>query len=267
MLGWRGAVIAADPAILAMIAHHAVLYGDLADPVALLRDERLPTALSRYWAYSRGASADELGPEQVAEYSTLMATTQSLVAGEILDAYALDGHTCLLDIAGGEGGFLVAAAARAPRLRLHLFELPGVAARARARLAAAGLTGRSEVTAGDFARSPLPAGADLISLVRVIHDHDDAKAQALLSAAHAALPTGGTLLLAEPMAAAPAATRVGHAYFGFYLLAMRSGAAPFGGRTRRHAARGRLSQFARRRHAPAAADRFDRCASLNVNSH
>lgn len=223
MLGWRGAVIGSDPAICAMIAHHAVLYADLADPVALLRDEQSPTGLSRYWAYSRNLAADQLGPEQVAGYSALMAASQSLVASEILDSYALDGHDCLLDVAGGEGGFLVAAAARAPTLRLKLFELPGVAARARARLAAAGLNERSEVMAGDFRHAPLPPGADLISLVRVIHDHDDAKAQALLAAVHAALPAGGTLLLAEPMAAAPAANRVGHAYFGFYLLAMRSG--------------------------------------------
>lgn len=223
MLGRHGAVIAAEPGILAMVAHHAVLYADLADPLALLRDEDAPTALSRYWAYSRTADGDALGAADVAAYSALMSTSQTLVASEILDAYPLDRHRCLLDVAGGEGGFLMAAAARAPGLQLKLFELPGVAARARARLDQAGLAARSEVVAGDFQHTPLPDGADLVSLVRVIHDHDDAKAQALLAAAHRALPAGGTLLLAEPMAAAPAAARVGHAYFGFYLLAMRSG--------------------------------------------
>jgi demethylspheroidene O-methyltransferase len=59
--------------------------------------------------------------------------------------------------------------------------------------------------------------------VRVIHDHDDAAALAILRAARAALPAGGTLLLAEPMAGTAGAEAMGAAYFGFYLLAMGSG--------------------------------------------
>jgi demethylspheroidene O-methyltransferase len=42
---------------------------------------------------------------------------------------------------------------------------------------------------------------------------------------HRALPPGGTLLVAEPMAGAPGAPRTGDAYFGMYLLAMRGGRA------------------------------------------
>ena len=67
----------------------------------------------------------------------------------------------------------------------------------------------------------MPEGADLITALRVIHDHDDDAAAALLRAIRAALPPGGTLLLAEPMAQAAGAA--GDAYFGFYLLAMGSG--------------------------------------------
>jgi hypothetical protein len=36
-------------------------------------------------------------------------------------------------------------------------------------------------------------------LIRVLHDHDDGDAQAILRGAFAALPPGGTLLIAEPM--------------------------------------------------------------------
>jgi demethylspheroidene O-methyltransferase len=59
--------------------------------------------------------------------------------------------------------------------------------------------------------------------VRVVHDHDDERVLALLRAVRAALPPGGTLLLAEPMAGTPGAQAMGDAYFGFYLLAMGSG--------------------------------------------
>jgi demethylspheroidene O-methyltransferase len=76
---------------------------------------------------------------------------------------------------------------------------------------------------GSFLDDTLPPGADLVTLVRVCFDHDDAVVGALLRRVHAALAPGGTLLIAEPMAGLPGAERVGDAYFGLYLLAMRSG--------------------------------------------
>ena len=78
---------------------------------------------------------------------------------------------------------------------------------------------------GDFGCDPLPTGADIVSLVRVIHDHDDPVALAILQAARRALPPGGTLLLAEPMSGTAGAEPIGDAYFGFYLLAMGRGRA------------------------------------------
>ena len=82
---------------------------------------------------------------------------------------------------------------------------------------------RAKVHGGDFHRTELPRGADLISFVRVLHDHDDPAALALLRAAREALPPGGRVLIAEPMAATPGAEAMGDAYFGWYLMAMRSG--------------------------------------------
>ena len=212
-----------NPGIAAMVEHHALLYGDLQDPVALLRGDRPETELSRYWAYARADQPSALDAERVAAYSALMSASQPLVADEVLDAYALERHHCLLDVGGGEGTFLAAAAARAPSLRLMLFDLPAVALRAEARFAAAGLAERVRVVGGDFFKDPLPVGADVVSLVRVVHDHDDAAALALLRAVRRALPADGTLLLAEPMSGTPGAEPIGDAYFGFYLLAMGSG--------------------------------------------
>nr|WP_306421764.1 methyltransferase [Methylobacterium trifolii] len=216
-----GAALIGNPSIAAMIEHHAMLYADLADPVALLRGQAPPTRLSGYWPYATGAA--EIGDETVAPYSRLMAASQALIAGDILDAYPLSSHACLMDVGGGEGAFLEAAAGRAPQLALMLFDLPPVAARAAARFAAAGLGPRLTCHGGSFHEGALPQGADAISLVRVVHDHDDAAALALLRAAHTALPPGGSLVLAEPMAGTPGAEPVGDAYFGFYLLAMGSG--------------------------------------------
>ncbi|MEN9419508.1 MAG: hypothetical protein RI988_3128 [Pseudomonadota bacterium] len=222
-LGPLGAPLVDNEALTAMIEHHAVLYADLADPVALLRGAGPPPALARYWAYATADAPGALPTGQVAAYSALMSASQPLVAEEVLDAYDVSRHGCLLDVGGGEGRFLLAAARRAPRLRLKLFDLPAVVPPARDAFARAGVADRAEVHGGDFTRDTLPAGADIASLIRVMYDHGDARALTILRAVHAALPPGGTLLLAEPMAGAPGAPRMGDAYFGFYLLAMGSG--------------------------------------------
>ena len=236
-LGRLGAPMVANEAVSAMVEHHAVLYGDLADPVALLRGGVSP-ALSRYWAYASTAAPGELPPEAVNEYSALMSASQPLVADEVLDAYDIGAHRCLLDVGGGQGRFLLAAARRSPTLQLQLFDLPGVVPAARRAFAAAGVAGRAQVHGGDFARDALPRGADIASLIRVIYDHPDERAAPILAAVYAALPPGGTLLLAEPMAGATGARRMGDAYFNFYLLAMQ------GGRSRSAADLSRLVQAA-----------------------
>jgi demethylspheroidene O-methyltransferase len=226
-LATLGAAVIGNDGLTAMVEHHALLYADLADPVALLRRGPNPdTALARYWAYARAEQPGSLRAEAVSDYSALMAASQGFIAEEVLAAYpALGRHRCLLDLGGGDGRFLAAAAAKHPALRLVLFDLPPVAARAEARFASAGLAGRARAVGGSFLDAEsLPRGeADIVSLVRVVHDHDDDNALTILRAARAALPPGGTLLLAEPMAGTPGAEPAGAAYFGFYLLAMGSG--------------------------------------------
>jgi demethylspheroidene O-methyltransferase len=220
-LGVLGAALIGNPAVSAMIEHHPLLYSDLRDPVALLHGER-NTALARLWPYAREPHPAKLGTAEIGRYTTLMAASQPLMANDVLAAYRLDRHHCLLDLGGGNGSFLTEAAAAAPGLKLMLFDLPAVVEQARDHLAQSGLASRTKVFGGDFRIDPLPEGADIISLIRVIHDHDDDVAMAILSAAWQALPVGGTLLLAEPVAGTPNAERVG-VYFAFYLLAMGSG--------------------------------------------
>jgi demethylspheroidene O-methyltransferase len=217
-LGPLGAALVGNDAIASMVAHHRMLYADLADPVALLRAPPGQTQLARYWEYDPAGERD--GKQA---YTALMAASQSLVAEEIIAAYPLGKHKRLLDIGGGDGSFLRAAASRHDHLQLMLFDLPAVAARAAERFEQAGLAARASTFGGSFLTDSLPPGADIISLVRVIHDHDDDAAMRILHAARAALAPDATLILAEPMADTPGAEPIGHAYFGFYLLAMGRG--------------------------------------------
>jgi demethylspheroidene O-methyltransferase len=221
-LGPLGAAMLGNPGIAAMVEHHCALYADLADPVALLRGEIADRQLARYWPYARGNAGSDLGHDAVSPYTALMSASQPMVAEMVLGAYSFARHRCLLDVGGGDGSFLIAAGRAAPGLKLQLFDLPEVAAIAKDRLAAAGMGAKASVTGGSFLRDSLPRGADVVSLIRVLHDHDDENVLALLRAVRAVLPAGGTLVIGEPMSGESGTDAVS-AYFSMYLYAMGSG--------------------------------------------
>jgi demethylspheroidene O-methyltransferase len=211
-LGSDGAALLGNPGVAEMVLHHRAFYEDLADPVALLRRGGGEGALAEFWPYG----ADD--QSAIARYSSLMAASQPMIAGQVLDAVSFLDVCHLLDIGGGDGAFLEAVRARWPTLALSLFDLPPVAERARGRL-----EGGAAIFAGSFIDDPLPGGADMVSLIRVLHDHDDSVAQALLGKIRGILPSKGRLLIAEPMAGTRGAKAMGYGYFGMYLLAMGSG--------------------------------------------
>jgi demethylspheroidene O-methyltransferase len=161
--------------------------------------------------------------ESVAGYSQLMTGSLPMIAEEILDAYPFQNHRSVMDVGGGEGAFVAALARRRPGLQLHLIDLPDVAARAHQRFRGSGLADRIATHGIDFLTQPLPSGSDAITLVRIVHDHDDAAVATLLRAVWRALAPGGSLIIAEPMSHTRGAERVADAYFALYLLAMGSG--------------------------------------------
>ncbi|MEO1573972.1 MAG: methyltransferase [Pseudomonadota bacterium] len=218
--GMLGAVIANDPSLQAMVHHHEHLYRDLVDPVALLRGEVTAASLNQYWPY---AGAEDIPENAASRYSELMAASQPMVAEQVIDAFDFKRFSTLMDVGGGNGAFLRAVAAAAPDLKLRLFDLPPVAALANDAMSEAGLSERTEIHGGDFRRDALPPGADLISLVRIAHDHNDDTVLTLLGRIRDALAPGGTLLIAEPMAGTAQARRMGDAYFRVYLRAMGTG--------------------------------------------
>lgn len=234
-LGALGAPVAGHPGIRAMIEHHAVLYHDMQDPVALLRDQVSDGQMMAYWPYVETHMQDlgvsgqpQQAPraweqEKVSRYSQLMSASQPFVVDEVLATYSFARHQCVLDVGGGQGTFVSRLAGHAPHLKLKLFDLPQVAALAQDNFRKKSLTDRADAFGGDFLKDSLPEGADLVTLIRVAHDHPDAHVNIILRAIFKALPAGGTLLLTEPMAQASDEAPLGDAYFHFYLLAMGSG--------------------------------------------
>lgn len=222
-LGPLGAALLGNPAVSMMIEHHSALYADLSDPVALLRGERETTHLGQFWAYSRNASPKALESDDTAAYSDLMAASQAMIAEQVLSSYPLGRHRRLLDVGGGVGAFALAAMIKDASIQARVFDLPSVSARARQRFEQLGYGDRGSASGGDFLVDPLPPGHDLISLVRVLHDHDDDAALQLLRAVRQAIAADGVLLIAEPMLGTRGAEPVAAAYFGFYLMAMGQG--------------------------------------------
>jgi len=99
----------------------------------------------------------------------------------------------IVDAGGGHGGFLVEALRVAPSAQGVLFDAEHVLRDAR--IAAAGLTDRCELTAGSFFES-VPDG-DCIVLKRVLHDWPDETAVAILRRCRQALRPGGRVLIID----------------------------------------------------------------------
>jgi demethylspheroidene O-methyltransferase len=215
-LGAHGAALAGNPWIVKFILHHDLLYNDLADPVALLSGKLETTALGTFWSYAR-ASAGGSGND---DYSDLMAHSQRAITEEILAAHDFGGYRSVLDVGGGDGSFLRALGTHYPEIMLNLFDLPAVVEIAKTRT-----TGNRSIAfhGGNFHKDELPRGADAVTLVRIAHDHDDAKVQALLARIRAALNPGGVLIIAEPLSGTRGTAPVTDAYFNSYFAAMGQG--------------------------------------------
>lgn len=219
MLGQHGAPLHTNAGAQAMIRHHKLLYADLADPLALLRaDRKEETQLSHFWHY--GSQENDA---KALAYSELMAVSQAMVAEQTLAAHDFSRCESILDIGGGHGAFASAVAAQHAGTRLGIFDLPPVLEGTAQRLESAGIKDRVTLHPGDFFHTPLPRGYDCITLNRILHDHDDSAALALLKNIREALAPGARLVIAEPMAGTPGAQGMGDAYFGLYLWAMNSG--------------------------------------------
>jgi demethylspheroidene O-methyltransferase len=222
-LGVHGAAMAGNTSLLALVEHHALFYQDLADPVSLFTNPDAETAMAKLWPYASGDHPESLARKDVTRYTELMAASQAMIAEQVLGAVSLREHRRLLDIGGGAGAFAIAVAQRWPQLEITIADIPAVAEIARERVEQAGMASRIDVIGVDATRHTLPQGFDLVSLVRILHDHDESTAMAILASAKHAIEDGGTLLVAEPMADAAGAGGLIATYFHVYLLAMGSG--------------------------------------------
>jgi hypothetical protein len=135
-------------------------------------------------------------PEDAAIFQLSMLARARQEAAMLATTYDFTPFHHVVDIGGGEGATLTAILKAWPGVRGTLFDRPDVAANARARLAAAGLTERAAVIGGDFFGS-VPSGGDVYVLSRVLHDWDDEQAVRILNACRDAMPASSRLLIVD----------------------------------------------------------------------
>jgi demethylspheroidene O-methyltransferase len=234
-IGALGLPVVSYPGISAMVEHNAVLYADMLDTAKLLKSGNA-SQMNEYWLYAKTAQPQEDSAylakdikappdvdqdKQFAKYSDLMSNSQNFVIDEITTAYDFSNHTKMLDIGCGKGRFISALAQKYPALEFVGMDLPEVIKLTRQNLTDTAFSNRVHLVPASFKVDALPHDIDLVTLVRVAHDHSDDVVAQLLEKIYLSLPHKGTLLLAEPMANAKGARH--DAYFHFYLLAMGEG--------------------------------------------
>jgi hypothetical protein len=134
-------------------------------------------------------------PRFAASFNAAMSAAPELQPS---DAYLFDGARTIVDVGGGDGGLLAQVLSDRPELHGVLIELPETAARARDRLAEAGVLGRVQITAGSFF-DHVPGGGDLYVLRRVLHNWNDENARRVLARVRAAMDADARLLVLEEL--------------------------------------------------------------------
>ena len=135
----------------------------------------------------------EAWPEQARIFNEAMTGKAQADISAVIASYDFSRFSMIGDIGGGRGHLLAEILRANQTARGVLFDLPRVVQSAQ------GIASeRLKLQGGDFFKDELPA-CDAYTLMEVIHDWNDADAQAILSAVRRAAAKGAKLLLIEQM--------------------------------------------------------------------
>ena len=134
-------------------------------------------------------------PEAGRVWDEGMACFSGMENAPIARAYAFPTGAQIVDVAGGQGGFLAAVLTANPTTRGVLYDLPAVVANPQ-QIIAAGVRERCEPVGGDFFEF-LPPGGDIYVFKRVLHDWDDHTCIALLGRCRGVMPESSRVLIID----------------------------------------------------------------------
>jgi len=151
----------------------------------------------------------DANPEIAASYDTLMGQEGRNVSDPAIlieDDWADVRH--VVDVGGGTGAMLAEILRARPGVRGTLVDLPRTVARSREVFAAAGVADRVTLSGQSFF-DPLPAGADVYLLDRLLLDWPDEEAVRLLTRCAEAMAPDGRVVVIGGVSAEPAVRRSG----------------------------------------------------------
>ncbi len=142
-------------------------------------------------------AAGRVSPQRAREVAGRMHAHSLPAAVGLARHYDFHGVARVLDVGGGSGCFMVAAAQAHPHLRCTVMELSAMCEVAGGYIQAGGVADRVDTCAVDMFRQPWPRGYDALLFSNVWHDWNVRTCRWLAARAFEALPSGGRILLHE----------------------------------------------------------------------
>ncbi len=137
-------------------------------------------------------------PVKLRGFLEAMSGVSLAAAKAIAEKFPWKDYKTFVDVGPAQGMVPVTLAQHHPHLKGIGFDLPAVKPVFEEFVAARGLSDRLSFQAGSFFTDPLPK-ADVIVMGHILHDWNLAEKRMLLAKAHAALDTGGALIVYEAL--------------------------------------------------------------------
>jgi C-methyltransferase len=135
-------------------------------------------------------------PELADLFNQTMTSLSALTTAAVVTGYDFRSFPTIVDVGGGQGGFLAAVLAATPTSRGVLYDLSRVVGTSPAFASGDGVTDRMTIVEGSFFNE-VPGGADAYVLKNIMHDWPDDKAVQILRNVRAAGGPSCTVLLIE----------------------------------------------------------------------
>lgn len=150
-------------------------------------------------------------------FQNAMSALSAQANRHLLAAYDFKRFRHIVDAGGGDGTNAIALARHYPELRTTVFESATVCGQAQANIDSQGMADRVSTHVGDFLRDSFPAGADAILFCHILTIWSMVRNVELLRKCHAALPTGGAVVVFNMIGRdtddGPLSTALGSPYF------------------------------------------------------
>jgi SAM-dependent methyltransferase len=136
-------------------------------------------------------------PDELTHFQQALSGQTHREAIAIRDAYDFSSIENVVDVGGGRGLLVRQLLEANPNLCATVFDLGSVVAGIKDEFAAAALSDRTNIVAGDFFQS-IPGGSDLYIFKRIFIDKPDEQAARLLENCRSVVRPGAKLLIADP---------------------------------------------------------------------